>query len=194
MPAWKSLNGCLWLLWFVGWVLAALATRRDRTAESRASRLKHLGPVFAGAWLLFGPSLPESWGLGWLQARAWPANLTPFLEPEGSLQTLAGLLLAAWARFHLGRYWSGRITLKEGHRLIRTGPYRLVRHPIYAGLLCAFAGSALTLGLVRGVLGLAVISVSFWRKILREERVLHQAFGREYDEYCRRTGVLLPWA
>jgi protein-S-isoprenylcysteine O-methyltransferase Ste14 len=119
--------------------------------------------------------------------------LPPILGPVGCYQTALGLLFAVWARLHLGRYWSGRITIKEGHRLIRTGPYRWARHPIYTGILCAFTGSVLTQGRLAGLLALLIVSVSFWRKIYLEELALHGRFGREYQDYTRATGLLLPW-
>jgi protein-S-isoprenylcysteine O-methyltransferase Ste14 len=105
---------------------------------------------------------------------------------------LAGFALAAWARRHLGRNWSGAIAAKEGHVLVRTGPYRFVRHPIYSAMLLMFVGPALIGGAWHGLLGLSLISYAYWRKIRLEEAVLRQTFGEEYDAYVRQSSAVVP--
>src|SRR6202044_2830086 len=99
---------------------------------------------------------------------------TGFLLLPPSVLTLAiglcliaiGLSIAVWARRYLGKYWSGRITLKVDHRIIQAGPYAWVRHPIYSGLLLALLGTVLTIGTVRSCLGFAIIFVAVVRKLL----------------------------
>jgi protein-S-isoprenylcysteine O-methyltransferase Ste14 len=108
------------------------------------------------------------------------------------LATAAGVAVAFWARFHLGANWSGVVTLKENHELIRTGPYRTIRHPIYTGILLAFLGNAVLIGQVRGLLGLAIIWASFYIKARREESFLAQEFGPNFNEHLRHTGMFLP--
>jgi protein-S-isoprenylcysteine O-methyltransferase Ste14 len=110
----------------------------------------------------------------------------------GVLTMASGLAIAAWARIHLGSNWSGVVTLKEGHELIRTGPYRTIRHPIYSGILLAFLGNAIALGEVRGLIGLAVIWLSFYVKARREESFLTQEFGARFNEHTQHTGMFLP--
>jgi protein-S-isoprenylcysteine O-methyltransferase Ste14 len=92
----------------------------------------------------------------------------------------------------LGQYWSGRITIKEGHKLIRTGPYARLRHPIYTGLVLASAGTAIELDQWRCVAGVCIILLGFWIKARREEALLTTEFGAEFDEHRRSTGFLLP--
>lgn len=104
----------------------------------------------------------------------------------------AGIALALWARWHLGQYWSGRITIKEGHRLIRTGPYARLRHPIYSGLVLAAAGTAIEIDQWRGVVAVCVVILGFWIKGKREEALLTKQFGAEFDEHRRATGFLFP--
>jgi hypothetical protein len=86
----------------------------------------------------------------------------------GAALTALGLSFTSWARVHLGRNWSGTVTLKDDHALIRTGPYRRVRHPIYSGALLALAGTVLAVGQWRGVIALALVSPSCagfgWKK------------------------------
>jgi protein-S-isoprenylcysteine O-methyltransferase Ste14 len=106
--------------------------------------------------------------------------------------TAAGVAIAFWARWHLGANWSGVVTLKEGHELIRTGPYRAVRHPIYTGILLALFGTAVAAGEVRGLLAVAIAWVSFYWKARREEAFLTQEFGEKFGAYAKQTGMFLP--
>jgi len=98
-----------------------------------------------------------------------------------------------WARVHLGGNWSGIVTLKEDHELVRRGPYRWVRHPIYSGLLLAIAGSAVVRGEWRGFLALAIAFAALWRKLKLEERWLGETFGEQYAAYRRRVSALIPF-
>ncbi|WP_233489525.1 methyltransferase family protein [Solidesulfovibrio fructosivorans] len=107
--------------------------------------------------------------------------------------TALGLLFAAWARHCLGANWSGVVSIQSGHELVRTGPYALVRHPIYTGLLTAFAGSALTLGQWRGVAAVALAILALWRKLALEERWLIEEFGEPYKAYRRRVRAVIPF-
>ena len=84
------------------------------------------------------------------------------------------------------------MTLKEGHELIRTGPYRNIRHPIYTGILIGFLGSAIVNGQVRGLIAVAIIWASFYIKARREEEFLGQEFGPKFDEHTKLTGMFFP--
>jgi protein-S-isoprenylcysteine O-methyltransferase Ste14 len=90
----------------------------------------------------------------------------------GAALTVAGIAFATWARFHIGRNWSGFVTVKEGHTLVRTGPYALVRHPIYTGLLLAVLSTAIVHGAVKGLIGFALLLIEWKRKSLVEERLM----------------------
>ena len=103
-----------------------------------------------------------------------------------------GTLLAVWARIHLGRNWSGAIAIKVEHRLIRSGPYGLLRHPIYTGLLAMYIGLALVTGEWLALIGVAMAALAYWRKIRLEEAALDAAFGADYDSYRRTTWALMP--
>lgn len=116
----------------------------------------------------------------------WPQYVT------GVALLLAGLGYALWARNHLGGNWSGVATVKEGHELIRTGPYRYSRHPIYTGLLLAIVGSAIALGEWRGVIGALLCLASLIRKIGIEERFLGEVFGAQYAEFRKEVRALVP--
>jgi protein-S-isoprenylcysteine O-methyltransferase Ste14 len=110
----------------------------------------------------------------------------------GVALTGAGVAIAIWARWHLGANWSGVVTLKEGHELIRSGPYRTIRHPIYTGILVALLGTAVAAGEVRGLLAVAIAWLSFYTKARREESFLTQEFGDCFAEHTKRTGMFLP--
>ena len=108
--------------------------------------------------------------------------------------TLAGVLFAWWARLHLGRLWSGAITRKERHRVIDTGPYALVRHPIYTGLILAIFATAAAQATVTGCLGAMLVAFGLWIKARVEERFLTAELGAEaYETFRRRVPMLVPF-
>lgn len=107
---------------------------------------------------------------------------------------LLEIVFAWWARIHLGRLWSGTITLKQDHRIIDTGPYGLVRHPIYTGLLLSILATAAAQATVTGLLGAAGIFLGLWMKARAEERLLTAELGAEaYGGYRRRVPMLVPF-
>jgi protein-S-isoprenylcysteine O-methyltransferase Ste14 len=154
--------------------------------ESLASRLTYGLPLGLAAILLAIPSLP----LPVLGDRFLPLATWPFRA--GAALTVAGLLFTVWARVHLGANWSATVTIKESHELITGGPYALVRHPIYSGLLLAFAGSALACGEWRGAIAVAVAAGAFRYKLRIEERWMEAQFGEAYRNYRKRVAALVP--
>ena len=110
----------------------------------------------------------------------------------GAYLAFAGVLFAIWARRTIGKEWSAEVQIKEGHQLIRSGPYAHIRHPIYTGILIAIAGTALAIGQYRGLLGLGIIAIGFVLKAKKEETFLAGQFGPAFEEHRRRTGFFLP--
>ncbi|HLW77617.1 MAG TPA: isoprenylcysteine carboxylmethyltransferase family protein, partial [Bryobacteraceae bacterium] len=137
-----------------------------------------------GALLLLFISIPG------LRARFVPATAAAAIA--GLAIQAAAIAFAIWARRHLGKHWSGEITIKVDHQLIRSGPYRLLRHPIYTGWLGSFVGSAIASGEIHALLGLGLVMFAYWRKIRLEETNLDEAFGAEYSAYKRQTWALVP--
>lgn len=176
----------LWAAWAAFWLVMAFRTKTAVRREALGSRLTHMGPLFLAFLLIALPQLP----FPLLEVRFLPAG--PGWFSPGWLLTAAGLLFTVWARASLGRNWSGFVTIKDHHELVISGPYRLVRHPIYTGLLLAFAGSAVALGEWRGILGLLIALPAFWWKLSLEEAWLRQQFGAAYADYQRRVAPLIP--
>jgi protein-S-isoprenylcysteine O-methyltransferase Ste14 len=182
-----NLVGTLWIAWAVYWFIAARSVKQDRRQESPLSRAAHIVPLGIAAWLLWAPMLPGHF----LEGRFLPD--TPATYGIGVAIVAAGLGFAIWARNVLGRNWSGVVTVKEDHELILNGPYRYVRHPIYTGLLLAFAGSAIARGEWRGVLAFAIAFAALWRKLRVEERWMVETFGDAYLRYRAEVRALIPF-
>jgi len=107
---------------------------------------------------------------------------------------LTGLALTWWARIHLGRLWSSAITRKEEHRLVETGPYEYVRHPIYTGLIIALLATAASEATPVAALGAVLIALGLWLKARTEERFLLTELGPDaYESYRRRVPMLVPF-
>jgi protein-S-isoprenylcysteine O-methyltransferase Ste14 len=173
--------GC-WVAFSLYWDIEAKNSAPAKSSEAKASRGVHVFLVNAALVLIAAPIH----GLG----RFLPASSSVMMA--GLLIEVAGLSLAIWARRHLGRNWSGEITIKEEHQLIQTGPYRHLRHPIYTGLLTMYAGLTVATGEWLGLIGLAVAVIAYWRKTRMEEATLGLAFGKEYDVYRRDTWAIVP--
>jgi protein-S-isoprenylcysteine O-methyltransferase Ste14 len=131
----------------------------------------------------------------------WMGFLNAPITPHDALFGLAGLALdlagigfAIWARLALGANWSGIVvTTKEGHELVQTGPYAIVRHPIYAGILLAMIGTALTLGTLASYIGLLAGFVAIMFRVTIEERLMSHQFHEAFEAYRRRTKKLVPF-
>ncbi|MDE2515797.1 MAG: isoprenylcysteine carboxylmethyltransferase family protein [Rhodospirillales bacterium] len=187
-----------WAFWLLGWALAGLRTKPVLRRESHASTLIHAAPLLLGMALLLvdGNSRPGRVLAAW-PATAWLFHRFiapwPGLVLIGAPLVLAGLAVTLWARLHLGGNWSGSVTLKQSHSLIRSGPYRLARHPIYTGLLIAIAGTGFATGEGRGVAGFALILLAFRIKSRIEERVMLAHFGEAYRRYQAEVKALVPF-
>ncbi|HXT38684.1 MAG TPA: isoprenylcysteine carboxylmethyltransferase family protein [Candidatus Angelobacter sp.] len=178
----------VWTTFAVYWIVSAARVKRIKESEPRSARFVHLALSFFVFVMTFSPWF-HAGPLGW---RVLPANRIAFAI--GAVILVAGLGFAVWARIHLGQNWSATVTLKEGHRLIRTGPYRLVRHPIYTGIITGLAGTAVAFGELRGVIAVVLLTVVYLFKSRREERFMVKEFGDEYVQYQKEVGALLPFA
>jgi protein-S-isoprenylcysteine O-methyltransferase Ste14 len=186
-PVYKYLVPCLWFIWCLYWLISAGNVKAAVRMEGAASRAAHVIPLAVAGILLASPNLPASW----LYVRF--VEWTPLMYFLGAGLAAGGLAFAIWARWVLGRNWSGTVTLKQDHELIRGGPYRCVRHPIYSGLLLGILGTTIAQGQWRGLLALAIVFVAFWGKLRREERWLAEIFGAEYAAYRNEVAALIPF-
>jgi protein-S-isoprenylcysteine O-methyltransferase Ste14 len=179
----------MWLAWLVYWWVLSRSAKVTKRQESIASRLSYTVPIALGFALLWSRTSP----IPELGERFLPPDDWHIWVGFGAALTLGGLLLTVWARIHLGRNWSGVITIKEGHELISSGPYSVVRHPIYTGLLLAAFGQAVAEGQWFGLVGVAIIFLAFWRKLRIEERWMRRQFGSAYEAYSQRVSALIPF-
>ena len=176
----------MWATWAAYWWVAASGTKQTVRREPWESRLLHVLPLIVAGWLVWSEHVPGSL----LNERIFP--WTPWIFGVAALITAAGLMFAVWARVHLGRNWSGTITIKQDHDLIDSGPYAIVRHPIYTGLLTALTGTALARGEWRGLLAVLIAWIALRRKLQVEERWMAERFGAQYEAYSRRVPALVP--
>ncbi|HEX8814652.1 MAG TPA: isoprenylcysteine carboxylmethyltransferase family protein [Terriglobales bacterium] len=175
-----------WMVFAAVWVIWALRTKRVRSREDIGQRLSHRPLTIAGFWLLLFPFLVPL--PGWFQKEIIPS----WLKGTGILLSAIGIGFAIWARIYLGGNWSSSVTVKVEHQLIRSGPYRWVRHPIYTGMVLAALGTALELGEVRGLIAVPLIYLGFKIKSKIEERMMRRTFGAQYDDYSAMTGGIVP--
>ncbi|HJW41707.1 MAG TPA: isoprenylcysteine carboxylmethyltransferase family protein [Rhizomicrobium sp.] len=181
-----------WAVWAFTWMAAAVWA--DRTVKRpalgsqalyrsieiagfalllvfRASDSEIRPPEFVPLWVL---SDNAKWAMVWVAA--------------------FGFLFCWWARLHLGRLWSGSVTRKEGHHVVNTGPYAIVRHPIYTGIIIASLATMAIRGTGAAIAGVALIILGYWIKGRLEERFLRAELGAEpYDAYARKTAMLIPF-
>ena len=172
----------LWLLWLGYWWFEARNTARTQKSESLLTAVVYRGASVVGIVLIFGPKQQRT--------ELWPANV--LLLGIAVILMLCGFTFAIWARRHLGRYWSARVTLKEGHQLVESGPYSLVRHPIYSGLLLSMAATVMTIGTFQSVCGYALLVGALTFKLAAEERLLAANLGQAYQDYQKRVRALIP--
>jgi protein-S-isoprenylcysteine O-methyltransferase Ste14 len=177
----------IWIVWIVSWLLAAFwASRTEKRPAPGWETFIYRIALVAGAVLL------TPWAARTLTAPPlWHVRFYGAYALAGL--TLAGLLFAWWARIHIGRLWSGTITRKEGHRVVDTGPYALVRHPIYTGLIFAVFATATTQATASALAGAALIALGLWLKARIEERFLRAELGADaYGAYRARVPMLVP--
>ena len=181
----QALVSLLWIGWLIYWGLSARNVKPTMGREPFKAELVHRLPILLAAICLAAPR----WLPGPLTRRFLPAS--DLLLLAGTLLLATGLGVSVWARRHLGRNWSSRVVIKEGHALVRSGPYRCVRHPIYSGIILAFLGTAMTIGEWRAFLALGLIALSFVLKSRAEEAWMRRLFP-EYEQYQRQTAALIP--
>jgi protein-S-isoprenylcysteine O-methyltransferase Ste14 len=182
-----GLLSLIWLAWVVSWVAASFWSGRTKTHVPTVDSWAYQLPVVLGSIMLLPITerilgARQLWHLG-----------------NGGTYVIAvivalGLCFTWWGRIHLGRLWSNSITQKEDHRIVDTGPYALVRHPIYTGQIIGLLASGLAIATWTAMLGVVLISLGEWQKARMEERFLSVELGTEaYATYCRRVPMIVPF-
>ena len=175
-----------WCIFLVVWLVSAFRTKRTVEKQSLASALAHRLPIGLGWWLLILPK--------WSRTADWQViPRTACFQLTGAVICIYGLVFTLWARRTLAGNWSSDVTFKQDHELIRAGPYRIVRHPIYTGLLVMWFGTAIQIGQVRGIFSLLLVTIGFWIKLNQEERLMMQHFPDAYPAYRREVKALIPF-
>jgi protein-S-isoprenylcysteine O-methyltransferase Ste14 len=169
------------------WLIKSVNTKNTQRHEPAVSRTLRALTMLVAVVLVSTTWFP----LAWLYRPLWRQGFWPFWL--GAAVTVSGLLFAVWAREHLGRNWSHSVSIKQGHELITTGPYALVRHPIYTGILVGFVGLAIAISQVRGFVVVVLILLGFWEKLSLEEQWMRSQFGEAYARYIHRTAALVPY-
>ena len=179
--------GAAWTALLIVWIAAAFRTKRTERSASPGSRLVEFCLLVAAFSLLFKRTLR----FGPLSVRVIPET-GPF-QWTGVAITIVGVAFAIWARFYLGSNWSAVASVKQGHTLVRSGPYSVVRHPIYSGFIVAVLGTALVSGALGCFVALPLTVVAWRKKSLIEEGFMREQFGSEYERYMQEVRALIPF-
>jgi protein-S-isoprenylcysteine O-methyltransferase Ste14 len=178
----------LWAAWILSWLAAMPWSARAEKRAGFRSELAYRVVLVLGAIIFFVPAHGyrgplRFWYIGW--DGAWTCAVLVAL----------GFAFTWWARIHLGVLWSGSVTRKVDHRVIDTGPYAIVRHPIYTGLSLAILATAAAKGTLLGIVGGLLLIIGLWMKARLEERWLSQELNAAaYEAYRRKVPMLVPFA
>ena len=176
-----------WGLFCLYWITSARSSKPDISREAAPRQLLSSGGFIVGALLLFSRMPPDLW----LSKRLYsPSSISGTI---GCVLGGLGLAVAISARRVLGSNWSRVVAVKENHELVMTGPYRLVRHPIYSGMLLLVLGTAVVLGQVKGFAGLMFVLGSALFRVFAEDQLMASTFPDTFPGYRERTKRLVPW-
>ncbi|HTX17434.1 MAG TPA: isoprenylcysteine carboxylmethyltransferase family protein [Bacteroidota bacterium] len=186
MTIYQELTILLWIAHEILWGLLSRGNKETAVMGRRAPRTIALIGIGLGFILLYTPKSV----LGTIATSVLPES--GLVEGLGLAICVIGLLFAWWARKTLGTNWSGEVTIKKDHELIERGPYTVVRHPIYTGLIIAFLGTAVAMTRLSGFVGAALMFIGILAKVKEEETLLASQFV-SYDNYCRRVRKIIPY-
>ncbi|SEM23116.1 isoprenylcysteine carboxylmethyltransferase family protein [Bradyrhizobium sp. OK095] len=182
-----ELLALIWLAFLASWVGASFWQGQTKKQVMTLESQRYSLPILVGG-ILYTPFIAEIFG--WKPL--WVLGNTGITI--AAVLSVAGIAFAWWGRLHLGKFWSNTITHKEDHRVIDTGPYGIVRHPIYTGLIFGMLVTGVAIGLVTTILGAILISLGMWQKGRMEEVFLSKELGEDaYGAYCRRVPMIIPF-
>ena len=178
----------LWVFYLLYWQVAARGAKSNERVEPLMSQIGRAVTFLFAFVLLMSPRLPiPVLYRSFLSETNWTAWFW-----IGAVVSVLGISFAIWARVYLGSNWSSSVTIKRDHELITSGPYGLVRHPIYTGLLTGFLGTAIAIAQVRSLVAFAFFFAMLWFKLRLEERWMRLQFGEVYEQYAQRVPALVP--
>jgi protein-S-isoprenylcysteine O-methyltransferase Ste14 len=180
MRALELVFACGWGLFWLYWLVAAFSMKRGRVAWSRELRIRVVLAAVVIGLIRFG------------LLRGHSLNTDPVRAGVGLVLFAAGLVFAIWARVNIGRDWGMPMMRRDEPHLVTSGPYQLVRHPIYTGILVAGVGTAVALSW-RWLIVVGLVGVYFVYSATVEERYLAEQFADTYPAYKRSTRMLLPF-
>jgi protein-S-isoprenylcysteine O-methyltransferase Ste14 len=186
IPVYTAIAYSSWLVLWLVWLPGYFTSKRTVDRPERGKQLVALFYIYAGFALIFSHG-----GFGsFLGIRVTPEM--HLLGQIGLGLDLVGILFAIWARWALGRNWSNVMALKEKHELVQTGPYGIVRHPIYTGMLLGVLGTAMTTGLLASYLGFICMLIGLLIRTQSEDRLMAKQFPETHPSYRQRTKKLIP--
>lgn len=185
-----------WVVWAASWMAAALWANRTVKRPAIGSQTLYRVFEFGGFFLLLSyvvrRSVDGHYSMAFGGAPLW--SLSDDVKWAMVGVAALGFLFCWWARIHLGRFWSGSVTRKEGHHVVDSGPYAIVRHPIYTGVITAALATMAVRGTQLAIAGTALLVVGYYLKGRLEERFLRAELGAQaYDAYARKTAMLVPF-
>lgn len=184
-----------WLLFFLVWtgsiVYEAITGKVKKVEKREPMAVLILTRVF-----LYVPIILVFANIG-IQ-KQYPLGLqylpdTSSVVYTGFVISMVGILFSVWGRMALGSNWSADAELKSGQSLVTSGPYAIVRNPIYSGITLGMAGSAIALGNVSGIIAVGFIVVFSFLRITYEERMMKEKFGIEWEKYVKSVKRFIPW-
>jgi protein-S-isoprenylcysteine O-methyltransferase Ste14 len=179
------ITGC-WVSFIAYWIVSARRVKAVAEKQSLWFSLVHRIPLGMSYFLMADWHLPPPLNRSVTPHADW--GLAP-----GVLICVLGLFVTLWARWTLAGNWSSDVTFKQGHELIRRGPYRFVRHPIYSGILTMCLGTAIEIGRLHSWLALPLMMAAFWIKLKQEEALMLRHFPDEYPDYRKQVKALVPF-
>ncbi|MFJ9899868.1 methyltransferase family protein [Streptomyces sp. NPDC091280] len=176
--------------WITGAVYFGVKSESGLAGWARGLRrtLPRRVPLIVGAYA-FSVLISRSPDSFWRHLQYWQ----PELAVLGALLAVASTALLLWARWVLGAMWASVPLVHEHHELRTEGPYRIVRHPIYTGLLGLVTGAMLACGFGVWIVFLAVAVPWLLRRVRTEDGLMADRFGASYDAYRARVPALIPW-
>ena len=184
-PYWEITSVC-WMIFWIYWSFEPPRRRPSKRKVARTFTVFNTGLLYLGFLLvLLGRSVPGSLGLLFVP-QAIPIDVT------GTVFAIIGVAFAIWSRQSLRNNWSGEVAITEGQQFMYSGPYAIVRHPIYAGMLLALSGTTLVSSTLGSLLGFVLAIISLWQKAHIEEQFLIVEFGEQYADYQREVKFLIP--